>query len=218
MQQLIDYLAILAFVVVYFISRDIFLATGVLMVGVTLQIAVYWLMKKPIGNELKVTFWASMILGGMTLILQDETFIKWKPSIVNWLLAVALVGAHLFARIYLIQKMLGKVLNLPDNAWFVLTYGWAGAFTFAGALNIWVAYTYSTDTWVTFKLVGLLLLNVVFMVATFGYLASRGLLSEEHLLDPDKDPDKDSAEDKPEAVANADLATEPVADKAGNNS
>ena len=201
MQQFIDYLAIIAFVVVYFTTRDIFLATGVLMVGVTLQIAVYWLMKKPIGNELKVTFWASILLGGMTLLLRDETFIKWKPSIVNWLIAVALIGAHLIARTYLIEKMLGKVLELPSRAWLVLTYGWAGAFTLAGGLNIWVAYTFSTDTWVTFKLFGLLILNVLFMVATFGYLASQGLLKDENLKDPDADKEADAT---PDAVQNGD--------------
>lgn len=192
MQQFIDYIAILAFVVVYFVTRDIFLATGVLMAGVTLQIGLYWILKKPIGNELKLTFWASMLLGGMTLIFRDEMFIKWKPSIVNWLLAATLIGAHLFTRTYLIQKMLGKVLELPNQAWFVLTYGWAGAFTIAGALNIWVAYNYSLDTWVTFKFVGLLILNILFMIATFGYLYSKGLLNEENLKDPNATPNQES--------------------------
>ena len=103
MQQLLDYIAILAFVVVYFVTRDIFIATAVLMGGVTLQVAAYWLLKKPIGNELKMTFWASMVLGGMTLILRDETFIQWKPTIVNWLLAVSLAGAHLIAKVYLLK-------------------------------------------------------------------------------------------------------------------
>ena len=142
MQQFIDYIAILAFVAVYFVTKDIFLATAVLMGGVTLQIGIYWLIKKPIGSELKLTFWASMVLGGMTLIFQDETFIKWKPSIVNWLLAVVLVGAHLFMKTYLIEKMLGKVLKLPDDAWRTLTYGWAFAFTIAGIANIYEVSTH----------------------------------------------------------------------------
>jgi intracellular septation protein len=184
MQQLLDYMAILAFVVVYFISRDVFLATGVLMAGVTIQVAAYWLLKKPIGNELKVTFWASMILGGMTLILHDETFIQWKPTIVNWLLGLSLVGAHLIARVYLIQRMLGQVMKLPDRAWFVLTYGWAVGFIGSGALNLWVAYNFSMDTWVTFKFVGLLAINIVLLIATFTYLYSQGLLSEDNLSDP----------------------------------
>ena len=116
MQQLLDYAAILAFVVVYFISRDIFLATAVLMGGVTLQVVGYLLMKKAIGNELKVTFVASMLLGGMTLILRDETFIQWKPSIVNAILALTLVGGHLIGKTFFIKKILGHHLPLPDSA------------------------------------------------------------------------------------------------------
>ena len=174
-------------------TKDIFLATGVLMVAVTVQICLYWLMKKPIGNELKLTFWASMILGGMTLIFQDETFIKWKPSIINWLLALVLVGAHLFAKTFLVEKMLGKVLRLPDSAWRSLTYGWALAFTVSGTVNIYVAYSYSLDTWVTFKFVGLLGLNLVFLMATFAFLHFKGLLTEEHLLDPNNSDSLDHA-------------------------
>ncbi|MEM7098134.1 MAG: inner membrane-spanning protein YciB [Pseudomonadota bacterium] len=195
MQQLLDYIAILAFVVIYFLTRDIFLATGVLMVGVTIQVAAYWFLKKPIGNELKLTFWASMILGGMTLILRDETFIQWKPTIVNWLLALVLVVAHLWRRVYLIQKMLGKVLKLPDQAWFVLTYGWAGAFVFAGMVNLYVAFNYSMDTWVTFKFVGLMGLNILYLIATFTYLGVKGWLTDEHLQDPDADKSKETDTD-----------------------
>ena len=82
------------------------------------------------------------------------------------------------------RKMLGKVLRLPDEAWRTLTYGWAAAFTIAGVVNIWVAYNYSLDTWVTFKFIGLLALNIVFLVVTFVYLHLKGLLGEEHLIDP----------------------------------
>lgn len=188
MQQLIDYFAILAFMVVYFISRDIFLATAVLMGGVTLQIIIYWLLKKPIGNELKITFWASMLLGGMTLLLRDDTFIKWKPSIVNWILALVLLGAYWIKRVFLIKKMLAKVLALPDSAWLVLTYGWAFAFIVVGVLNLWVAYTFSLDTWVTFKFFGLMLLNIAFMIATFGYLYAKDLLNDDNLIDPKNEP------------------------------
>ena len=184
MQQFLDYIAILAFVIVYFVSRDIFLATGVLIVGVTAQVAGYWLLKKPIGNELKLTFWASVVLGGMTLILRDETFIQWKPTIVNWLLGGVLIGAHLFTRTYLMKRMLGHVLNLPDAIWLRITYGWAAGFIFAGALNLWVAFTFSMDVWVTFKLGGLLLLNILYVICTFGYLYAKGLLQEDNLPEP----------------------------------
>jgi len=184
MQQLLDYIAILAFVVVYFISRDIFLATGILMVGVTLQVVLYWVLKKSIGRELKITFWASMILGGLTLIFRNEAFIQWKPTIVNGVLAIALVGAHLFTKTFLIKRMLGNVMILPDSAWLTLTYAWALGFCIAGSLNLYVAYNYDMDTWVTFKFVGLLSLNILFMIGTFAYLYSKGLLNEENLPDP----------------------------------
>ena len=187
MQQLLDYAAILAFVVVYFISRDIFLATGVLMVGVATQVALYWLLKKPIGNELKITFWASMVLGGMTLILRNEAFIQWKPTIVNAVLASVLLFGHLVKRTFFVKKMMGKILDLPDHAWLVLTYIWVVAFTIAGVANIWVAYNYSMDTWVTFKFVGLMGINIVFLIITFAYLGKKGYLSEDHFIDPNSD-------------------------------
>ncbi len=187
MQQLLDYIAILAFVVIYFLTSDIFIATAVLMVGVTVQLGAYWLLKKPIGNELKLTFWASIVFGGMTLIFRDETFIQWKPTIVNWLLALVLIGAHLITRTFLIQKMLGAVMVLPDNAWRALTYGWAAGFTVIGAVNLWVAYNFSMDTWVTFKFIGLLGLSLLMIVLTFVYLFAKGYLNEENLPDAKAD-------------------------------
>ena len=199
MQQLLDYIAIFAFVVVYFVTRDIFLATAVLMAGVTVQVAAYWLLKKPIGNELKITFWASMLLGGMTVVLRDETFIQWKPTIVNAILASSLVIAHLWRKIFLIQKMLGKVLNLPDQAWLTLTYGWAAGFIFAGLLNLYIAFNFSMDTWVTFRLFGLMGLNITYLIATFSYLGIKGWLTDEHLIDPDET--KTTSEEKTLATA-----------------
>ena len=195
MQQFFDFIAIFAFVVVYFWTRDIFLATGVLMVGVSVQVGVYWLTKRPISGELKLTFWASMILGGMTLVLRDETFIKWKPSIVNWLLAAVLLGGQWVGKTLLIKKMFGKALILPDTAWLTLTYGWAGAFVFAGLLNLWVAFSFSTDTWVTFKLVGLLILNLLFMGIMFYYLYRKGLLAEENLRQPNEEAADEAAKE-----------------------
>jgi len=92
-----------------------------------------------------------------------------------------------------IKKMLGQVLHLPDSAWFTLTYGWALGFTFAGALNLWVAYNFDMDTWVTFRFAGLLMINITMLIATFTYLYAKGLLNEDNLPDP-KAPEH---EDKP---------------------
>ena len=204
MQQLLDYLAIIAFAVVYFTFKDIFLATGVLMVGVTLQVIAYKILSKPIGNELKITFWVSMVLGGLTLLFRDEAFIQWKPSIVSWAIASALVGAHWFAKIFLLKKVLGQALQLPDEKWKILTYGWAIAFTLNGVLNLWVMNNFSMDTWVTFKLFGQMGINFFYIIVMLVYLVASGALSEANLSaqeeesDPTLSPEMHSKGDKDE--------------------
>ena len=176
MQQLLDFLPILVFTVVFFAS-DIYWATGALMASVTLQVVIYKLMGRPIGRELKFTFWASMAFGGLTLLLRDETFIQWKPTVVNLLLAASLIGSH-FMRTNLIRKVLGGQLTLPDPVWVRLNFGWAAGFLFAGALNLVVAYNFSMEFWVTYKLVGGLGLTFSYIAITLLYLHRLGLLEQ----------------------------------------
>ncbi|MDE0366588.1 MAG: septation protein IspZ [Gammaproteobacteria bacterium] len=177
MQQLLDFLPILIFTAVFFAS-DIYWATGALMASVTLQVAVYKLLGRPVGRELKFTFWASMAFGGLTLLLRDETFIQWKPTVVNGLLAASLIGSH-FMRTNLIRKVLGGQLKLPDPVWVRLNFGWAAGFLFAGALNLVVAYNFSMAFWVTYKLVGGLGLTFSYVAVTLFYLHRLGLLAQE---------------------------------------
>ncbi len=174
MQQLLNFLPIAAFVGVFF-AADIYLATAALMGAVTLQIALMKVMGRPIGRELKLTFWVSILFGGLTLLLRDETFIQWKPTVVNWLLAASLIGAHLMGR-NLIEKLLGGQLSLPEAVWTRLSFGWAAAFFLAGALNLVVAYGFSMEFWVTYKLVGGFGLTFLYIALTFYYLHRQGLL------------------------------------------
>lgn len=178
MQQLIDFAAVLAFLIAYFVGGDIFIATGVLMVGVTLQMILYKALRKPISNELRITFWASMVLGSLTLIVQDEAFIQWKPTVVYCVFAAALLGSLWFNNVFLLEKLLGKALQLSPTKWTHLTYGWSVAFLACGGLNLWVADNFSMDTWVTFKVFGLMGLQLAFVVLTVVYLAVTGALSE----------------------------------------
>ena len=202
MQQILDYLAIGAFVIVYFVTRDIFLATAVLIAGVTIQVAVLWLMNKSITTMVKITFWASLILGGSTLLLRDETFIQIKPTIVYWLIAGAFVGAALWKKVFLIEKMLGSALRLPDSAWRTLTYGWAAGFAVLGVINLWVAYSFSMDTWVTFKLFGAMGITLLYLILTFVYLSRKGMLSEEYLIDP-KQEQQNNSDESPDLQADS---------------
>lgn len=186
MSQLLDFVPIALFVAVYF-TVGIYPATAALMVGVTLQVAVYKLIKKPIGRELKLTFWASIIFGGLTLTLQDETFIQWKPTVINWALGLALVVSHFVGHENLIKKMLGSQLTLPDPVWVHLNFGWACGFILAGILNLIVAYNFSMDFWVSYKLIGGFAITLTYIAITFAYLAKLGLLSD---LDPETSPRK----------------------------
>ncbi|RPG23652.1 MAG: septation protein IspZ [Gammaproteobacteria bacterium TMED92] len=192
MQQLIDFAAVLAFLIAYFVGGDIFIATAVLMVSVSLQMIAYKLLRKPISNELKITFWASMLLGGLTLVVQDEAFIQWKPTVIYSLFAAALLGSFWFKKVFLLEKVLGKAMQLSDQNWQRLTYGWSLAFLGCAGLNIWVANNFSMDTWVTFKVFGLMALQLGFIVITVVYLAATGALSESSLNSLEKSEPQDS--------------------------
>lgn len=175
MSQFLNFIPILLFVIVFFMS-DIYLATAALMIAVSLQLTIYWIIKKPIGRELKLTFWASMIFGGLTLFFRNELFIQWKPTIVNGLLAVSLIGSHFFGKSNLIKKVLGKQLSLPDQVWSRLNFGWAGGFFLAAVLNLVVAYNFSMEFWVSYKLIGGFALTFAYVAITMIYLNQKGYL------------------------------------------
>ena len=183
MSQLLDFVPVALFVIVFFLS-DIFYATAALMVGVTVQVLIYLALKKPVSRELKITFWASILFGGLTLLFRNETFILWKPTIVNWLLAAILLGSHFFSQKNALQHMLGSQMKLHDQVWQRLNFGWAAGFFFAGALNLVVAYNFSLDFWVSYKLIGGFALTFLYIAITIGYLAAKGYLSDPETADP----------------------------------
>jgi intracellular septation protein len=119
--------------------------------------------------------WASLaiivVFGGATLALQDETFIKWKPTVLYWLLGVMLGGAALLFRRNLIRSMLSEQVSLPEPIWNRLNWSWVGFFAFMGALNLYVAYNFSTDLWVNFKVFGGMGLMLAFIIGQAFVLA-----------------------------------------------
>lgn len=178
MNQLFDFLPIALFVAVFFMS-DIFYATGALMIGVTLQVGIYKLLGRTISKELLITFWVSLLFGGLTLAFRNEAFIQWKPTIVNWLFCVSLIGSHFIGQQNLLRRLLGHQLSLTEEVWVKLNFGWAFGFFFAGALNLVVAYNFSMEFWVSYKLIGGFALTLLYILLTLAYLASKGFLNEE---------------------------------------
>jgi intracellular septation protein len=170
MKFLFDLFPVILFFVAYKLA-DIYVATGVAIAATFAQVG--WLKLR--GRKVDTMLWASLaiivVFGGATLLLHDETFIKWKPTILYWLFAAVLAGGELFLRRNLIRSLLGGQLQLPDHAWRTLNRSWAGFFAFMGAANLFVAYSFSTDAWVNFKLFGGIGLMVLFVLAQSMFLA-----------------------------------------------
>lgn len=179
MRQFVEFVPIALFVVVYFTTRDIYLATGVLMAGVCVQLGYEYKVDGEVSRRTQMVFWVAILAGSATLIFQDELFIKWKPTIVNWLFCAALLASEFLTRDNLLKKMLGEHLPLPDHVWRNLGFGWSAGFFLAGALNLVVAYLFNTDFWVTYKLVGGFALTLSYMIITMIYLVKGGYIQEE---------------------------------------
>jgi intracellular septation protein len=129
------------------------------------------------------------VLGGITLLLHDQTFIMWKPTVLYWLLAVGLLFSRYAFNKNLIQQMMETILNPPAKIWDRLNWLWVGFLLGLGCLNLYVAFHFSLDTWVNFKLFGATTLFFVFVMAqTF---ALREFLIDSDKANPDKQEEKD---------------------------
>jgi len=102
--------------------------------------------------------------------LHDEVFIKWKPTAINWLFALVFIGSQYIGKKTIIERMMGANITLPSAVWTKLNVAWALFFIILGALNLYVAFSFDTDTWVNFKLFGLMGLTFIFIIAQSFYL------------------------------------------------
>jgi intracellular septation protein len=164
-------------VLLFFIAfkfAGIFVATGVAIAATFAQIGWLLFRRRKIDTMLWVSLGIITVFGGLTLIFQDETFIKWKPTILYWAFAVALSSGILFFKKNLVRTLLAEQMELPDAVWNRLNWAWVGFFVFMGFLNLAVAFAFnfSTETWVNFKLFGGMGLMLVFVLAQ-GLLLSK---------------------------------------------
>jgi intracellular septation protein len=161
-------------VILFFIAfklQGIYVATAVAIAASFVQIGWLWLRGRKIDMMLWVSLGIIVVFGSATLLLHDETFIKWKPTVLYWLFASVLSGSALIFRRNLIRSMLGEQIRLPEPAWNKLNFSWIGFFACMGFLNLYVAFNYSTDTWVNFKLFGGMGLMLAFVIAQGLFLA-----------------------------------------------
>lgn len=176
MKQFIEFIPVALFVAVYFSTRDVYLSTACLMAALGLQVIYEFVRFRQVEKRTKVIFWVAMVFGGATLIFRNELFIQWKPTIVNWFFSGVLIGSHFLGRENMLRKMLGKQIPLPLKVWVHLNAGWALGFFIAGLLNLIVAYNFSLDFWVTYKLVGGFAITLTYIIITIVYLARTGYL------------------------------------------
>ncbi len=175
MKFLFDLFPVILFFIAFKIPEDptegILLATAVAIGASLLQVAIYWLKFRRVENMHLITLVILLVLGGLTLLLQDERFIKWKPTVVNWAFAIIFIGSQYIGNKNIIRRMLEKNVTLPDSVWTRLNLSWAIFFLTVGFVNIYVAFNYATETWVNFKLFGLMGLTLVFVLLQAVYLA-----------------------------------------------
>lgn len=163
MKFLFDLFPIILFFVAYKFF-GIFTATAVAIAATFAQIAWVWHRHRKVDNMLWVSLGLIVVFGGATLIFKNPTFIKWKPTVLYWLFATTLFVSDLIVGKNLIKAMMQKQVTLPEIVWKKLNLSWASFFTVMGGVNLYVAYNYPEDTWVNFKLFGILGMMLVFVV------------------------------------------------------
>lgn len=163
---LFDLFPLILFFAAFKFTDDIFIATAVAIGASVVQFI--WL--KATGRAIEATHWINLtvivVFGGATLYFHNDVFIKWKPTVLYWLFSAILIGGRLFFRRNVMQSIMGTQISMPAAAWDKLNYSWAIFFLFAGILNVYVAFSgnYTEAQWVNFKVFGLMILLVAFVI------------------------------------------------------
>lgn len=165
MQTFLEFLPLVVFYIVWKFS-DIYWATGALIVMSGLQVLYYIVRSQKVPTKSWIFFGLIAVFGGLTIFLHDDSFLKWKVTIINGVFAVALIVSQYIFKKNIIKQFLGESLTLPENIWTNLNLSWALFFAFCGALNLYVAFNFEQEVWVNFKVFGLTGLMIVFSVTS----------------------------------------------------
>ena len=170
MQLLVDFLPVIIFFVAYKLY-NVYVATAAIMVAMTIQVAVQWVRTRSVNRMLLVSGILVLLFGGITLALRNAIFIQWKPTIVNWLFAVAFLVSRYVGKQTLIERIMGHAIELSQPVWRQLNLMWIANFTLLGAANIYVVYNFSEAAWVNFKLYGMIGLTLLMVVIQAVWIA-----------------------------------------------
>jgi len=156
-------------------EAPVLLATVVVIAATLVQVAVLMIRGQKIDTMLWISLALVVVLGGATIYFHSETFIKWKPTVLYWAMGVGLLIGQVLGKNG-IRALMGSQMTLPDAVWVRVNQAWIGFFVFMGALNLWVAYQFSTAVWVNFKLFG----GIGLM---FGFVLAQALILGKYLKD-----------------------------------
>lgn len=179
MKQLFDLFPLAIFAGVFFLTKDMIQATAALIVASAIQLIVDYARRRTVQKTHLYTFLILLVFGGLTIFLRDETFIKWKPTVVYWIFSLVFLGSQFIGKKLMVQRMVEGMLSqaphlsltMPDSKWMPLNACWVLFFVGLGFINLFVAFSFSEEVWVTFKLVGLTVIMLVFLIAQFVYLS-----------------------------------------------
>ncbi len=152
-------------------QAPILLATAVAILATLGQVLWLLLRRRHVDTMLWVSLVIIVVFGGATIYFHDEMFIKWKPTVLYWCFALALLGAQLVMRKNLIRSLMGKQMTLPDPVWDKLNLAWSAFFAAMGALNLYIAFNFPLELWVNFKMFGFIALMIAFVIAQTVYLS-----------------------------------------------
>ncbi len=169
MKQLLEFIPVILFFVTYKLY-DIYTATAVIIVATIIQVGISWFVNKKVETMQWITLGLIVVMGGATIYLQDEQFIKWKLTIIEWLFGLAFLGSQFFGKKTFVERMMGASIELPAPIWKRLNFAWAMFFISVGGINIYVMQNYNTDDWVTFKTFGVPGLMLIFIVVQMFFI------------------------------------------------
>lgn len=175
MKFLFDFFPIALFFITFKFYDDpqegVLAATAVAIIATVIQVLLFWLKNKRVEKMHIITLVLITVLGGATLILKDPVFIKWKPTAVNWMFAIAFFGSQFIGEKPFVKRMMAHAVELPEHVWMKLNLAWVVFFTAMGFANLYVAFNYDLSTWVDFKTYGMLGLTILFVILQAIYLA-----------------------------------------------
>ena len=149
---------------------DIYVATLAAIAGAVIQVAYTWMRTRKVETMHLISLVLIVVFGSATWFLRDPTFIKWKPTVLNWMFGLVFLFSQWIGKAPIIQRLMGEQIELPSFVWKRLNLAWSLYFLLIGGVNLYVAYTFEESVWVNFKLFGMLGLTIVFILVQSVYL------------------------------------------------